>query len=314
MRHPGKSWLPPSIAQRSRLGLHIGQSSLAFVELENNAYNKVCLLACHQIPLGSPAPAATELSQQIRLAWHALQTDSTQVHLSLPPEQACCRLVNLPASGRRSQQDALRAEAAALCQLPVAEVTFDYQHLPSTEAKKSSVHQAFLLCAAPRELVSEQLCIIRNAGLDPQSVQLMFFALQTVCDNNPDWLARKAMPRGILHADQTLHLFSLAAGHRLPVLTSSSAQHDNAGPSLLPLALQEALLAPPHDTLFVCGPGAAALRRSLAGLLPNSTILLDPFEHFAMARHLDHQQLADHASRYTLALGLALNATRAKPA
>ncbi len=151
-------------------GLDIGTSSLKLVELKLNRSKGKTLKLFATSDLSRPVNVASDgeedlkgLAEVIREFVDSHPLSSNKVVIALPESQIFTRVVNFPKMGDKELSSAMKFEAQQYIPIPLTEVSLDYQIIDNPENESQ---MEVLVIAAPKNLVSKYLQVLKEASLD----------------------------------------------------------------------------------------------------------------------------------------------------
>src|SRR3989344_712483 len=175
----------PKYLRPSGLGLDISDRSLKFAELfSKEGHLELGAFGSKIIPDG--VISSGEVKDKGALT-RLLEGDlgefkEHEIILSLPEEKAFVGLVTLPLMPSENIHEALELQLEEHVPLSAKEAIFDYELIPSAEAKD---HLDAVLVAFPRNLVEDYRDAVKAAGLKP-----FVFEMETQA------LVRSILPKG----------------------------------------------------------------------------------------------------------------------
>lgn len=155
----------------SRVGLDIGSQMVKLVEIEKDSEGKKKLsrFALAKVDSGDEGKAAA-----IKKVKEESGIENNQVAVSVSGQSVIVRYIDLPEMSEEETRSAIKYEAEQHIPFNIDEVTLDFQILEKfPETKKMRV----LLVAAKKDLINNQLALIKSAGFIPTFIDVDSFAL-----------------------------------------------------------------------------------------------------------------------------------------
>jgi len=114
----------------------------------------------------------TTIVEHLKEFYRESNFSTLSVNVSLPEEKVFTRVVTLPGMSPKEVSKAVKWEAQQYIPMEIEAVNFDYQIIE--EAKDTL---KILLVAAPKEVVAKITDIVKQAGLEPMSIETTIQAL-----------------------------------------------------------------------------------------------------------------------------------------
>ncbi len=157
-------------------GLDLSDLSVKVLQFEKNgAVEKIRAYCSLDIPPGNIEDSkilrkdkvASCIKKAIKKAGPKKIT-TRKVICSLPESKAFIRIISIPAMEREQAREAIKWEMEANIPLPIDQVYFDWQFLPTDSSRKQSV----LTVAVSREVVDEIMEVLEKAGLEVYGLEV----------------------------------------------------------------------------------------------------------------------------------------------
>ena|GEM_PF-133370 len=163
------------------IGLEIGTSVIKVVELRPGSPPTLLTAASTPTPVGSMADGAVInpqlVAQEIKnlLAEHKIK--SRYVVTTIANQSAITRNISVPKMERKELDEAIKWEAERYIPYPIDDVVLDYDLLDNpADLTSDDAQMELVIAAAPQEIISRQVEVIRLAGLDPVVIDVKPFA------------------------------------------------------------------------------------------------------------------------------------------
>jgi len=164
----GISFPQPAVAT----GLDIGNFSVKLVQIKKINFGKEKSLSFAVVPIkgdGSPE----RIIEAIKQAYKDLAIDSKKVNISVSGPNIIMRYIILPSMREVELTKSLEFELEKYIPFKREDAIIDYRilaHLPNNQ-------MIVLLVAVERRFISERVKLIKDAGLEPQTINVDAFAL-----------------------------------------------------------------------------------------------------------------------------------------
>jgi len=170
------------VAKRTVIGLDIGTSSVRAAEVQFGKGAPV-LARIGQVALPDGAVRDGEVvdtaavSRAIKQLWSTTGFSSKKVVLGVANQKVIVRQVDLPWMEKDELHKALPFQAQDFIPMPVEQALLDFFALEETVSDAGGRQQRGLLVAASREMVTNAIHAVHQAGLSAMSVDLSSFAV-----------------------------------------------------------------------------------------------------------------------------------------
>ncbi|MFN8510970.1 MAG: type IV pilus assembly protein PilM [Deinococcaceae bacterium] len=164
------------------IGLEIGTSAIKVVELRPGSPPTLVKAVSIPTPAGTiqdgmvvdPPAVAQEIKNL--LAEHKIK--SRYVVTTIPNQSAITRNISVPKMEKKELDEAIQWEAERYIPYPIEDVVLDYDFLDDpAELIDDDSQMELVIAAAPREVISRQVEVIKLAGLDPVVIDVKAFSV-----------------------------------------------------------------------------------------------------------------------------------------
>lgn len=169
------------MARRSAIGLDIGTSGVRAAELSRRG-DVVTLEKFGQVALPEGAVRdgevidAPQVADAIRHLWSAAGFSHKRVYLGVGNQRVVVRTIELPDLAPNDLRKALPFQVQDYLPMPVDQAVLDFHKLETVQGQAGPVARGMLV-AANREVVMGNITAVKQAGLRPEGVDLIGFAL-----------------------------------------------------------------------------------------------------------------------------------------
>jgi Tfp pilus assembly PilM family ATPase len=199
MRRLTSKFFRPHQLKTRPLGLDIGTSALAFVELGAKTQPKLCAFTMQNG--GQEGDECIDIRQKIIGAWQQLHTDNRQVAMALPAQQTRFQLMEVPRLPGYAMDEQLEHDAAALFGLPPEQICMDYQELAAAEGEFDQEEACLILLYAARlEDVQQRQRLLDGTGLQVVHIAPEPLALLASVAMQAPWMEADYAVRVLMHA------------------------------------------------------------------------------------------------------------------
>lgn len=155
------------------LGIDIGTHSVKFVQLQGTlkGYTVSSLLEHRWERDNALPPSSAEIASTLKALFAREKMKPGTIVSALPAQAAIIRTLALPFRDLKKIREVVRYELEAHIPYPVEEMLVDFLVLERRE--KETV---ILVAAVSKEVVAGHLAMLREAGIDPEIVELELFA------------------------------------------------------------------------------------------------------------------------------------------
>ncbi len=153
------------------IGLDIGNFSVKLAQIKKKPFSSDRLLSFSTAAVKSDKPQ--DVIEAIKKAFSDLGADSNKVNLSVCGPKIIMRYIILPSMKKTDLAQSLELELERYIPYKREDVTIDYRVLSNLPNSQMLI----MLVAAERRFIEERASIARNAGLDPQLINVDTLAL-----------------------------------------------------------------------------------------------------------------------------------------
>jgi Tfp pilus assembly PilM family ATPase len=299
-----------STVNRPPLGLDIGLSSLAWVELSPSSPPKLERYTLTGQSLQSmeaqDCSDENQLATMIRSSWRQLGTTTDRVVIAIPANLSRFHIINAPAMSLRALDKHCSLQAARLLSLPPSRVSMDYLPLPPDPDAPLMEESRFLVCAAPLDEITARIHAVERAGLHVSRIEVDSLSLVALCTRNKTWASHRFGRRVILQATTAASICHvLQPGALLPDQPAVEVRHSDGVDALIQAlsAIAPGLTLLAGDVIHV-----RRLEHELKTGLQCSTITTEPVTAFEADGAIDQRTLRQDAPAIMLAFSLAMGA------
>lgn len=163
------------------IGLEIGTSAIKIVELRPGSPPTLLKAVSVPTPVGSmqdgvvtdPAAIAQEIKNL--LAEHKIK--SRYVVTTIANQSAITRNISVPRMEKKELDEAIKWEAERYIPYPIDDVVLDYDMLDHpVNISQEDAQMELVIAAAPQEVISRQVEVIKLSGLEPVVIDVKPFA------------------------------------------------------------------------------------------------------------------------------------------
>jgi len=170
------------------LGIHIGSTGVSVLLMESGV-SKNRIEAHRFVPLGGAPEEDTSLSAALETALDGLSAAGARCSVAIPARHIHFRNLRLPAFEPQKIRSILLFELEPLLPFPVEEVVTDFTVFTDSE---TADHAEILTAAVSKATLSRYLRILRDGGIEPETVTFQGYA-PALCQSRfteslQDWL------------------------------------------------------------------------------------------------------------------------------
>lgn len=154
------------------LGLDIGSFSVKIVQIRISSFSKKKKIAFSIVPIKGDR-SKDKVVEAIKEAYKNLAVDTKKVNISVYGQNIVMRYVVLPVMKSTDLQKSLEFELDKYIPYKKEDAAIEYYKL----ANLSDNRMIVLLVAALRSTISERISLVKEAGLEPQSINVDALAL-----------------------------------------------------------------------------------------------------------------------------------------
>lgn len=163
------------------IGLEIGTSAIKIVELRPSSPPALLKAVSVPTPVGSMQDGVVIDPQLVADAIKAMLTEhkirSRYVVTTIANQSAITRNISVPKMERKDLDEAIRWEAEHYIPYPIDDVVLDYDLLDNpADLAEEDAQMELVIAAAPQEVITKQIEVIKLAGLEPVVIDVKPFA------------------------------------------------------------------------------------------------------------------------------------------
>ena len=157
---------------RTYIGLDIGNFNIKIAQVKKRRFSKERVLSFAIVPIGGDK-SKDRIIEAIKEACKNLGLDSKKVNLSIAGPCIMMRYIIIPSMSEKELSQSLEVELEKYIPYKGEDVVVDHRIL----TKLSDNQILVLLVAAERKLINERVNLIKDAGLEPQLINVDALAL-----------------------------------------------------------------------------------------------------------------------------------------
>jgi len=154
------------------LGLDIGNFSVKFAQIKTSPFSKQRFVSFAITPVKDDS-SRDKIIEAIKTSYKELAGDSKNVNISICGSNIITRYIILPRIGNRDLRKALEFELEKYIPYKKEDMVIDYNKLTNLPNNKTLV----LFVATERRFIQERVNLVKDAGLQPKSINIDALAL-----------------------------------------------------------------------------------------------------------------------------------------
>lgn len=159
------------------IGIDIGISSMKIVGMRMGDVPSILFYSIVNLPVGYDEKYATESIQKV-LKEHNFP--SRDVVLTFTDESVTIRRIELPRMSDNEILDALKWQAKDIIHFDIDKASLDFKLLREVQGEDGSKFTELLFVAASREVIDKKVHILKEANLNPISIDVPPFGLENI--------------------------------------------------------------------------------------------------------------------------------------
>jgi type IV pilus assembly protein PilM len=229
-----------TITKKSKIGLDIGTHSIKVVELrEQHGMYTLRNLGIKEIPIAyreEDKRDVTLIARLIKELFAETGIKNKGVVLAIPGSKVSIKVIKMPQIPKSELSEAIKWEMRRHVPFPIEDAVLDYSILDTVIEEGIAKFKLFV-AAVPKSVVNDQLAIITEAGLYPEGINVVPFALWKAFEGRG--VTQRASTEG-----ETIVLVDIGYERTSISLISDNALQFTRYATIGSNSLTEALLAP----------------------------------------------------------------------